>query len=153
MCIQYAAATIDPPKHQSRLKHLCKLISDAVFRHCLTLKISTIWSLSSHCSGSLMWHVLRVSGMSGEDAVESQRLASRLLGGLTNKVQSQRVEGKKKAEEIPTGDCANDVMLTAEKRSHSSVQNKCGFKLDHPPHGDRHVVFLHKKMLGHCSST
>lgn len=60
-----------------------------------------------------------------------------------DKVQSQRVERKKNnAEEIPTGNCANDVTLSAEKRSHSSEQNECGFKLDHLPRRDRHVDFF-----------
>lgn len=89
-----------------------------------------------------MRHVLRVSGMRGEDAVERQRLASRLLRGLT-KFRAKGWRGKKNnAEEIPTGNCANDVTLTAEKRSHSSVQNECGFKLDHLARRDRHVDFF-----------
>lgn len=49
---------------------------------------------------------------------------------------------KSNAEEIPTGDCANYVTLTAEKRSHSSAQNEYGFKLDHLPHANRHVGFF-----------
>lgn len=118
--------------YKSHLKHLCKLISNAIFCHCLkilsvivsTLKISTFWSQWSHCCGSLMWHVLRVSGMSGEDAVERQRLASRLLRGLTNKVQSQRVEGGKKAMLRKFPPAIAQIMLRSQLKKRSQCAER-----------------------------
>lgn len=88
-------------------------------RHRPTLKISTFWFQSSRRCSRQTRHVRRVCGSSGKDAAKRQRLASRLLGGLRKKVQSQKGGGggESNAEEIPTGDCANDATLPAEKRN------------------------------------